>query len=40
MLATLINFLSHGADVTATVGHAPQTALAAILCAVLLNVFN
>ncbi|WP_413736442.1 YshB family small membrane protein [Sodalis sp. RH21] len=40
MLDSLINLVTQGADVTAAVGHAPQTALAAILCAALLNFFS
>lgn len=40
MIDSLINFISQGADITAAVGHAPQTALAAILCAALINFFS
>jgi len=35
MLNSLMSVITHGADMTAAVGHAPQTALAAILCAAL-----
>lgn len=40
MLDSLINLLSQDLDMAAAVGHAPQTALAAILCATLLNFFS
>ncbi|MEA9392399.1 YshB family small membrane protein [Acerihabitans sp. TG2] len=40
MLNSLMSFITHGADLTAAVGHAPQTALAAILCAALINLFG
>ncbi len=36
MLNSLIALMTHGANMTAA-GHAPQTALAAILCAALIN---
>lgn len=37
MLNSLIALVTHGADMTAAAGHAPQTAMAAILCAALIN---
>ncbi len=40
MLNSIMSFIIHGADMTAAVGHAPQTALAAILCAALINLLS
>lgn len=37
MLQTLMNFVTHGLDVVVAAGHAPQTALAAVMCATLIN---
>ncbi|WP_154666877.1 YshB family small membrane protein [Chania multitudinisentens] len=39
MLDSLIIFISH-ADVSSTVSHTPQTAVAAVLCAALINFFS
>ncbi|HEY0207456.1 YshB family small membrane protein [Acerihabitans sp.] len=40
MFNSIIDLLSQGADMTVAAGHAPQTALAAILCAALINFFS
>ncbi len=40
MLDTLVTAVTHGAEVSSAVAQTPQTALAAILCAVLINLLG
>lgn len=40
MLESLIAAVTHGAELSSTVGHTSQTALAAVLCAALINFFS
>ena len=40
MLDSLIVFITQGADVSAAVSHTPQAAVAAVLCAALMNFFS
>ncbi|WP_143146890.1 YshB family small membrane protein [Candidatus Sodalis sp. SoCistrobi] len=37
MLQTLMTWVTHGLDAVTVAGHAPQTALAAVMCAALIN---
>ncbi|WP_148203614.1 YshB family small membrane protein [Sodalis glossinidius] len=37
MLQTLITYVTHGLDAVIVAGHAPQTALASVMCAALIN---
>ncbi|WP_173635919.1 YshB family small membrane protein [Paramixta manurensis] len=40
MFESLINFVSQSAEAGTAVSHSPQTALAAVLCAVMINLFS
>ena len=40
MLDSLIHLVSHSVEAGAAVSHSPQTAIAALLCAALVNFFN
>lgn len=40
MLDSFIAFIAQGADVSAAAGHTPQAAVAAVLCAALINFFS
>ncbi|MEA1062858.1 YshB family small membrane protein [Apirhabdus apintestini] len=40
MLESLIHLAAGGADVGAAAGHSPQAAIAALLCAALVNFFS
>lgn len=40
MLQTIIAFVTQGLDVAINAGHAPQTALEAVMCAALINSLN
>ncbi|MFT4463750.1 MAG: YshB family small membrane protein [Sodalis sp. (in: enterobacteria)] len=40
MLQTIIAFVTQGLDTVIVTGHAPQTALAAVMCAALINSLN
>ncbi|QHM73097.1 YshB family small membrane protein [Mixta intestinalis] len=40
MLESLMHLVSQSAETGAAFGHSPQTALAAVLCAVMLNFFS
>ncbi|MEN3753101.1 MULTISPECIES: YshB family small membrane protein [Mangrovibacter] len=40
MLESLIQVVSQGADAGLAASHTPQTAVAALLCAALINFFN
>ncbi|MFP1893029.1 YshB family small membrane protein [Lonsdalea quercina] len=40
MLESFFSALSHGAEMGNAVGHSPQTAIAAVLCAALINFFS
>lgn len=40
MLQTIIAFVTQGLDAVINAGHAPQTALAAVMCAALINLLN
>ncbi|MDU6926429.1 YshB family small membrane protein [Franconibacter helveticus 513] len=40
MLESLIQLVSHSAEAGAAASHTPQTAIAALLCAALVNFFN
>ncbi len=40
MLESLMQFASQSADISASAGHSPQAAVAAILCAVMINFFS
>ncbi|CPR15370.1 YshB family small membrane protein [Brenneria goodwinii] len=40
MLDSLISMVTHGAEIGSAASHTPQTAIAAILCAALINFFS
>ncbi|KAA8997419.1 YshB family small membrane protein [Affinibrenneria salicis] len=40
MLDSLISVVTHGAEIGSAAAHTPQTALAAVLCAALINFFS
>lgn len=41
MLESFLHMISHNAAVIGSaVGHSPQTAVAAVLCAIMVNLFN
>ncbi|MBJ3816042.1 YshB family small membrane protein [Shimwellia pseudoproteus] len=40
MLESLINMVTQTAEVGSAAGHTPQTAVAALLCAALINFFS
>lgn len=40
MLDSLITVVTHGAEIGTAAGHTPQAAIAALLCAALINFFN
>ncbi|WJV53943.1 YshB family small membrane protein [Pectobacteriaceae bacterium CE70] len=40
MLESLIHIVTHGAEISSTVGNTPETAIAAVLCAALINFFS
>ncbi|WP_146108571.1 YshB family small membrane protein [Mixta gaviniae] len=40
MFESLMHWVSQSAETGAAIGHSPQTALAAVLCAVMINLFN
>lgn len=40
MFESFIHMLSQGAEIGAAAGHSPQTAVAALLCAALVNFLN
>ncbi|ACS87716.1 MULTISPECIES: YshB family small membrane protein [Musicola] len=40
MLESLISAVTHGAELSNAVGHTSQTAIAAVLCAALINFFS
>ncbi|MDX5629903.1 MULTISPECIES: YshB family small membrane protein [unclassified Brenneria] len=40
MLDSLISVVTHGAEISSAASHTPQTAIAAILCAALINFFS
>lgn len=40
MFDSLINMVSQTAEIGSTAGHTPQTAMAALLCAALINFFS
>ncbi|MFC3393788.1 YshB family small membrane protein [Brenneria rubrifaciens] len=40
MLDSLISVVTHSAELSSAASHTPQTAIAAILCAALINFFS
>nr|WP_147247313.1 YshB family small membrane protein [Brenneria salicis]NMN93309.1 hypothetical protein [Brenneria salicis ATCC 15712 = DSM 30166]RBP58714.1 hypothetical protein DES54_14716 [Brenneria salicis ATCC 15712 = DSM 30166] len=40
MLDSLISVVSHSAEISSAASYSPQTAIAAVLCAVLINFFS
>ncbi|WP_136157249.1 YshB family small membrane protein [Brenneria roseae] len=40
MLDSLISIVTHSAEISSAASHSPQTAIAAVLCAALINFFS